>query len=148
MARLACASLVKYCGGWFPFYSAVTICECHFSVTARYVKKKLPSLGEVRNDTVWRTFERLGYSYKARRRKAAGRRTPFTTALSLVFTNHQLCSSDQKHVELCCWIRFNEPIWCRVCNLGPRHPAAGHVRRWSLVASRPLHHSSRAFHHG
>ena len=57
MARLACASLVKYCGGWFPFYSAVTICECHFSVTARYVKKKLPSLREVRSDTVWRTFE-------------------------------------------------------------------------------------------
>jgi len=28
-------------------------------------------LREVRNDTVWRTFERLGYSYKARRRKAA-----------------------------------------------------------------------------
>ena len=25
----------------------------------------------MRNDTVWRTFERLGYSYKARRRKAA-----------------------------------------------------------------------------
>ena len=56
---------------WFPFYSDVNSCECHFSVTARYVKKKLPSLREVRNDTVWRTFERLGYSYKARRRKAA-----------------------------------------------------------------------------
>ena len=71
VARLACASLVKYCRGWFPFYSDVNICECHFSVTARYVKKKLPSLREVRNDTIWRTFERLGYSYKARRRKAA-----------------------------------------------------------------------------
>ena len=35
------------------------------------MKKKLPSLREVRNDTVWRTFERLGYYYKARRRKAA-----------------------------------------------------------------------------
>ena len=70
-ARLACASLVKYCGGWFPFYSDVNICEFHFSVTARYVKKKQPSLREVSDDTVWRTFERLGYSYKARRRKAA-----------------------------------------------------------------------------
>ena len=35
------------------------------------MKKKLSSLREVRNDTIWRTFERLGYSYKARRRKAA-----------------------------------------------------------------------------
>ena len=50
MARLACASLVKYCGGWFSFYSAVTICECQFSVAARYVKKRLPSLREVRNN--------------------------------------------------------------------------------------------------
>ena len=71
MARLTCASLVKYCRGWFPFYSDVNICECHLSVTARYVKKKLPILRQVRNHTVWRTFERLGYSYKARRRKAA-----------------------------------------------------------------------------
>ena len=71
MARLACASLVKYCRGWFPFYSDVTICECQFSATARYVKKKLPILRQVRNHTVWRTFERLGYSYKARRRNAA-----------------------------------------------------------------------------
>ena len=31
MARLACASLVKICRGWFPFYSDVNICECHFS---------------------------------------------------------------------------------------------------------------------
>ena len=70
-ARLACASLVRYCGGWFPFYSDVNICEFHYSVTARYVKNKQPSLREVSDDTVWRTFERLGYSYKARRRKAA-----------------------------------------------------------------------------
>ena len=71
VVRLACASLVKYWRGWFPFYSDVNICECHFSVTARYVKKKLPSLRRVKNNTMWRTFERLGYSYKARRRKAA-----------------------------------------------------------------------------
>ena len=35
------------------------------------MKKKQPSLREVSDDTVWRTFECLGYSYKARRRKAA-----------------------------------------------------------------------------
>ena len=35
------------------------------------MKKKLPSLRRVKNNTMWRTFERLGYSYKARRRKAA-----------------------------------------------------------------------------
>ena len=35
------------------------------------MKKKLPSLREVRNKTIWKTLERLGYSYKARRRKAA-----------------------------------------------------------------------------
>ena len=35
------------------------------------MKKKLPILRQVRNHTVCRTFERLGYSYKARRRNAA-----------------------------------------------------------------------------
>ena len=119
------------------------------SVTARYVKKKLPSLRRVKNNTMWRTFERLRAKQSLRPLHCLeqqigilaksswvnkGRWPRFTTAFNLVFTVHQLCSSDQKHAELCCWIRFNEPVWCRVCD-----PLwnAGHVRR------RPLHHSSR-----
>ena len=42
-----------------------------FVVTARYVKKKLTKLRSVRDHTIVRTFSRLGYSYRDRRRKPA-----------------------------------------------------------------------------
>jgi len=42
-----------------------------FVVSARYVKKKLPELRSFHNRTITRTFTRLGYAYRDRRRKAA-----------------------------------------------------------------------------
>ena len=42
-----------------------------FKVTARYVKKKLPDLRAFLDKTIQRTFRRLGYAYRDRRRKAA-----------------------------------------------------------------------------
>ena len=42
-----------------------------FIVTARYVKKKLPSLRKVRDEVFHEAFARAGYAYRDRRRKAA-----------------------------------------------------------------------------
>ena len=42
-----------------------------FVVTARHVKKKLPALRGMRDQVLQRTFGRLGYAYRDRRRKAA-----------------------------------------------------------------------------
>ena len=42
-----------------------------FVVTARYVKRKLVDLRSVRDQTITKTFDRLGYAYRDRRRKPA-----------------------------------------------------------------------------
>ena len=41
-----------------------------FVVTARYVKKVLPALRRIPDKTIQRTFDRLEYAYRDRRRKA------------------------------------------------------------------------------
>ena len=42
-----------------------------FVVTARYVKKKLPAVRQVRDQVIQQAFRRMGYAYRDRRKKAA-----------------------------------------------------------------------------